>query len=93
MGATQATTTIDKAGRVVVPKVLRDALHLKAGDELEIAQEGESLVLRQPRPKGVMKRKNGIWVYDAGEGVLTNEMVNEALEEGRREGEQRALGE
>ncbi|MFO0093654.1 MAG: AbrB/MazE/SpoVT family DNA-binding domain-containing protein, partial [Gemmatimonadaceae bacterium] len=40
------TVTIDKAGRIIVPKALRDALHLEAGDTLELEAEGEQMTLR-----------------------------------------------
>jgi len=87
-----ATTTIDKAGRVVVPKAIRDALHLKAGDELEIESDGEALTLRQPRAQATLKLKNGFWVVDTG-GQVTTEMVNDLLNEIREEHERRILGE
>jgi len=33
-------TTIDRAGRIVVPKSIRDRLHLLGGAELEIVERG-----------------------------------------------------
>lgn len=36
-------TTIDGAGRLVVPKELRDRLGLSAGSRVEISEEGSSL--------------------------------------------------
>lgn len=36
-------TTIDRAGRVVVPKELRDRLGLSAGSRIEIREEGAGL--------------------------------------------------
>lgn len=36
-------TTIDKAGRVVVPKAMRDRLGLAPGTELEIVEDGAGL--------------------------------------------------
>ncbi len=35
------TVTLDKAGRVLIPKSLRDEMHLEAGDTLELESEGE----------------------------------------------------
>ncbi len=86
------TVTIDKAGRVIVPKPLRDALHLKAGDQLEIENDGEAITLRQHRPKAVMKRKNGFWIFDTG-GRITTETVNDVLNQTREEREGRIRGE
>ncbi len=42
---------IDKAGRIVVPKKLRDALHLVPGTRLKVERNGESLVLEQDLPE------------------------------------------
>lgn len=87
------TIAIDKAGRVVIPKRMRDALHLKPGDELEIESSADGFHLRPRRSRARMFRKNGVWVIDTGGGPITTEMVNETLERGRREREQRARGE
>ena len=87
-----AIVTIDKAGRLVLPKPIRDALHLKPGDALEIEQTGDAITMRQPRSKAVMKRKNGFWVFDTG-GRITTEMLNKTRDEIREEHERRILGE
>lgn len=87
-----ATVTIDKAGRLVVPKPMRDALHLRAGDSFEIEREGEQLTLRHKPTKARASLENGVWVFDTG-GRITNEMVNEVLDQSRREREARILGE
>ncbi|MDO5628255.1 MAG: AbrB/MazE/SpoVT family DNA-binding domain-containing protein [Mobilicoccus sp.] len=44
--------TIDKAGRVVIPKDLRDQLDLGVNTELEVTVEGDSLRLTRPRAQG-----------------------------------------
>lgn len=86
------TVTIDKAGRIVVPKGLRDELHLKAGDELEIDASDEAIHLRPRRTKSRLVRENGMWVIDTGGPVLTTEMVRDIIAQGRRERMQRFLG-
>ncbi len=58
-----AKITIDKAGRVVIPKMLRDRLRLGAGDELVLESSGECITLRPVRPQAALKKEYGIWVY------------------------------
>jgi AbrB family looped-hinge helix DNA binding protein len=61
-----AIVEIDKAGRVVVPKRLREALHLVPGTRLSLHQEGDRLVIQpESRPRGLYMKK-GTLVYDAG---------------------------
>jgi AbrB family looped-hinge helix DNA binding protein len=57
-----ATVTIDKAGRLVLPKKMRDALHLKPGSTLEIQQDGDAITLRPPHAPAELVKKNGMWV-------------------------------
>jgi AbrB family looped-hinge helix DNA binding protein len=56
------TVTIDKTGRLVLPKPIRDALHLKAGDNLEVEQQDDSIVLRARRPDTELVKEDGMWV-------------------------------
>lgn len=77
-------TTIDRAGRVVVPKSLRAALGLEGGDEVEITLEGERIEL-VPAPRQVSLRKGpgGLLVSDVGVGVGPDQIRDE-LERTRR---------
>ena len=59
--------TIDKAGRVVLPKPLRDELELAAGDTLELDSHGEQITLRPVRDAAPLQKERGIWVYRAGQ--------------------------
>lgn len=54
---------IDKVGRIVIPKPVRDALCLVAGDVMELEREGETLHLRPRRSGNHIYNKQGIWVY------------------------------
>jgi len=47
-------TTIDKAGRIVVPKRLRDALGMDPGAELEILAVDNRLEIELPRPRATL---------------------------------------
>ena len=53
-------TTLDKFGRILLPKPLRDRLGLKAGDSVSLDVQGESVVLRPDRPEGAWVVKDGI---------------------------------
>lgn len=61
-----AIAEIDKAGRLVVPKKMRDALHLVAGTRISLRQEGEAIVMEPERKGRGLYLKNGLLVYDAG---------------------------
>ena len=55
--------TIDRAGRVVVPKQLRDRFNLVAGTELEIEAVGDGLQLRKVVSEPTLIRKKGFLVH------------------------------
>jgi AbrB family looped-hinge helix DNA binding protein len=55
--------SLDKAGRVLIPKALREELHLGPGDTLQLDSEGEQITLRPMRPNALVKRERGVWVY------------------------------
>ena len=55
--------TLDKAGRVVLPKPLREQMHLTPGDTLQLESEGERITLRPVRPQATLKKEYGVWVY------------------------------
>jgi AbrB family looped-hinge helix DNA binding protein len=79
-------STIDAAGRVVVPKALRQALGLKAGQPLEIrASDGRLEIEVAPTPIRLKRRGKGvIAVPDDELPTLTAEQVRETLESVRR---------
>jgi len=78
--------SIDAAGRVVVPKALREALHLKPGTTLEISHEDGRLVLEPiPVPMRLVRRGKGlVAVPEKPIPRLTAAQVRAALEAGRR---------
>jgi AbrB family looped-hinge helix DNA binding protein len=78
-------TTIDGAGRLVVPKAVRDACGLEPGSEVEIrAVQGRVEI--EPAPLDVtLERRGGLVVAVPRRrvGKLTVGEVNDALEEVR----------
>ena len=73
-----AKVTLDKAGRVVLPKTLRDELHLSPGDTLQLTVEGEQMTLRPQRTTPPLQKERGVWVFRVGE-PLTAAESREAL--------------
>ena len=75
---------IDKAGRVVIPKPLREKLHLEPGDALEIESAGERITLRPVRGTGPLTKEHGVWVFHSGQTLAafaTDEMLDVIREE------------
>ena len=63
---------IDTAGRIVVPKALRDRLALRGGTELEVSTTGDALILRPAQREPGLIAVDGILVHQgAVEGDLT----------------------
>jgi AbrB family looped-hinge helix DNA binding protein len=79
-------TTIDAAGRIVVPKPLRDALGLGPGELLEIrASDGRLEVEAAPTPMKLKKRGKGVVAVPETElPPLTADQVRDTLEQVRR---------
>jgi AbrB family looped-hinge helix DNA binding protein len=75
---------MDKAGRIVLPKPLRDELHLEPGDALEIESSGEDITIRPARGHAQLRKKHGVWVYSAGE-PLSSATVEKTVRQIRRE--------
>jgi AbrB family looped-hinge helix DNA binding protein len=79
-------TTIDSGGRIVVPKALRDALGLTAGQALEIrATDGRLEVEIAANPVRLVERGAGVVAVPDGDvPALTAEVVRDTLERARR---------
>lgn len=79
-------TTLDSAGRIVVPKALREALGLKPGQTLDVrAGDGRLEVEIAPTPMKLARRGKGVVaVPDTELPPLTAEQVRETLERIRR---------
>jgi AbrB family looped-hinge helix DNA binding protein len=76
--------TLDRAGRIVIPKALREELRLDPGDALEMETAGEQITLRPVRGTGPLTREQGVWVFRSGRplpAAATDEMLRLIREE------------
>ena len=69
--------SIDKAGRVVLPKALREKMHVEAGDDFLVEAEGDRITLRPIRQEAPLKKELGVWVY---QGESSNKSIPELIE-------------
>jgi AbrB family looped-hinge helix DNA binding protein len=84
-----AIVEIDKAGRIVVPKKLRDDLHLVPGTRLRIERSGDRLVFEQAFSEPQLILKDGMWVVS---GSQTTEVdISDVIRQGYAEREARIL--
>lgn len=77
-----AIVEIDKAGRIVVPKKLREALHLTPGTRLRVERLGDRLMLGQDFPEPKLEMVDGLWVMNGGPRLDTVD-VNALIDEQR----------
>jgi AbrB family looped-hinge helix DNA binding protein len=87
-----AKLTLDKSGRVVLPKPLRDELNLSAGDTLELETSGERITLHPVRATAPLQKERGIWVVRTGEDLPAS-VVEDTIRQIREECERLALDE
>jgi AbrB family looped-hinge helix DNA binding protein len=86
-------TTLGHAGRVVIPKSVRDKHHLVLGDTFEVESEGEKIVLRPVHEAGTMRKEKGMWVFYSGSGKkITQSETDAVLRDLRDERDMKNLG-
>lgn len=73
--------TLDKAGRVSLPKALRQQLQLGPGDSLQLESQGERITLRPVRASAPIRKEHGVWVYRSGTPSTVS--IRKLIEEGR----------
>ena len=86
-----AIVTLDKAGRVVIPKTLRDELQLAPGDSLALESDGERMMLRPVRSASALRKEQGIWVFRSGRKLSAGD-TDQVLDGLRQERDRKARG-
>lgn len=78
--------TIDSAGRLVVPKTLREALGFRPGQELELTAVDDRLEVAAPATAMRLETREGeiVAVPDTVLPPLTGDIVRDTLERTRR---------
>jgi AbrB family looped-hinge helix DNA binding protein len=74
---------IDKSGRIVVPKPLRERLGLRPGTELEALDQQGGVLLRAVEERPALVRVDGLWVHCgvAQPGANWDRIIQELREE------------
>jgi AbrB family looped-hinge helix DNA binding protein len=74
--------SLDKAGRIVLPKPVREKLRLQPGDDLAVETADDSITLRPIRPQSSIRKKRGIWVYH---GQPSSDSIVDLIDQVREE--------
>lgn len=79
-------TTIDHAGRLVIPKAIRDEAGLHAGAQVDVEfRDGRVEIEVAPVPRRLVEREGGVIIEAEGDvPSLTDDDVRNVLERTRR---------
>jgi AbrB family looped-hinge helix DNA binding protein len=79
-------TTIDAAGRVVIPKEIRSSLGLTGGEEVDVRERGGRIEIEPTTARMSLRDEGGGAVAVPEEELppLTDELVRATLEQSRR---------
>lgn len=83
---------MDRAGRLVLPKPVRQQLQLEPGEPLELELFEDHIELRPLRGNGSMYKKQGVWVFRGGTPPLKASVVRDTIRRVRKDREQAILG-
>lgn len=72
--------TLDRFGRIVIPKKLRDELNLGPGSTVRIEEGKDGILLKPVEGEGNLKEKNGVLVFTG----KTNGDIESRLDEVRQ---------
>jgi len=91
-GSMKSQVTLDRAGRVVLPKTLRDEMHLSPGDTLDLTVKGDEVTLRPRRGATPLHKERGVWVFRTGTPLTAGD-TEETLRALRAQRHRRNAGE
>jgi len=85
-----AIVEIDKAGRIVIPKKMRDAMHLTPGTRLRIERHQHQIQIEADAPEPNLEIRDGFAVLVGGPPI-TVEDVNDSIRQSYEERNQRIM--
>jgi AbrB family looped-hinge helix DNA binding protein len=81
IGMKDLLVPIDPAGRIVLPKKVREDLAIKAGDVFKVSIQGAAVTLTPERETaGFIRKGKALVLSTPGSATLSAEKVNELLE-------------
>src|SRR5438445_13890958 len=91
-GMKDLTVPIDPAGRIVLPKTVREELAIKAGDRLRVSIHGLAITVTPAKQIPGLVRKGKALVFSTGGSErIGAETVNRVMEECREEANSRSV--
>jgi len=75
-------TTIDKAGRLVIPRSLRNRIGLGGGGEVELELDGAGVRI-EPVPGTDLREDGGLLIIPAAGTPITTSLVRELIDADR----------
>lgn len=81
----KAFVPIDKAGRVVLPKEVREELAINPGDLFEVSVHGNQITLRPNREKAGFLKRGGALVFSTGGAELLDNEIIESIRDTNRD--------
>ena len=73
MALMRGRVSLDRFGRIVLPKSVRDRMQLGPGDTFDLVVHGGDLTLRPRRTSTPLQKERGVWVFRTGEPLKAAE--------------------
>lgn len=91
MAAERIQIPIDRFGRIVLPKGIRDRLGVSAGTEFEVEETEDAILLKPVQKKAHLIRKGG-WLVVRSEKPLDEDTVRKTIEKVREDRNRKLWG-